>query len=71
MSRGSALHGMADFWKGRPRYGYAALAALQEETWVQPPYWGGPRTYGYESGQFRRMKDELRRVPPAKRVSGE
>ena len=39
---------MADFWKGRPRYGYAALAALQEETWVQPPYWGGPRTYGYE-----------------------
>jgi len=47
-TRGSALHGVADFWKGRPRYGYAALAALTEETWVHPPYWGGPRTYGYE-----------------------
>jgi predicted Zn-dependent protease len=24
-----------------------------------------PRSYGYETGQFRRMKDELRKVPPA------
>jgi hypothetical protein len=47
-TRGSALYGVADFWKGRPRYGFAAVAALIEETWVQPPYWGGPRTYGYE-----------------------
>lgn len=23
-----------------------------------------PRSYGYETGQFRRMKDELRRLPP-------
>src|SRR2546423_15068016 len=45
---GSALPGVADFWKGRARSGYAAVAALTEETWVQPPYWGGPRTYGYE-----------------------
>ena len=47
-TRGSALHGVAEFWKGRPRYGYAAVAKLREEIWVQPPYWGGPRSYGYE-----------------------
>ncbi len=30
------------------------------------------RTYGYETGQFRRMKDELRKVPaPVKRASAE
>ena len=47
-TKGSAIHAVADFWKGRPRYGYAAVAALTDETWFQPPYWGGPRTYGYE-----------------------
>lgn len=47
-TRGSAIHGVVDFWKGRPRYGFAAVAQLGEELWVQPPYWGGPRSYGYE-----------------------
>ena len=35
------------FWAGRPRSGYAIVAQLQNERWVDP-YWGGPRTYGYE-----------------------
>jgi hypothetical protein len=46
-TRGSALHAVDEFWKGRPRYGYAAVATLQRESWVQP-FWAGPRTYGYE-----------------------
>jgi hypothetical protein len=47
-TKGTPLFNVAEFWKGRPRYGFAAVSALTEETWVQPPYWGGPRTYGYE-----------------------
>lgn len=47
-AQGSPLHGIEDFWKGRPRYGFACVAALTDETWIHPPYWGGPRTYGYE-----------------------
>lgn len=46
-TRGSAIYDVAEFWKGRPRYGYAALAELTDEAWVLA-YWGGPRTYGYE-----------------------
>ena len=46
-TRGSKLHDVAPFWSGRPRYGYAAVASLEGETWIEP-YWGGPRTYGYE-----------------------
>ena len=46
-TQGSALHGVAEFWKGRPRYGFAALASLTDEVWVTP-YWAGPRTYAYE-----------------------
>src|SRR2546423_9510799 len=42
-----ALHGLDDFWHGRPRYGYAAMASLERERWVDP-FWAGPRTYGYE-----------------------
>lgn len=44
---GSPLHDMATFWEGRPRYGYAAVATLVAERWIDP-FWGGPRTYGYE-----------------------
>lgn len=46
-TQGTPLHGVADFWKGRPRYGFAAVASLTDEIWVTP-YWGGPRTYAYE-----------------------
>jgi hypothetical protein len=35
------------FWKGRPRLGYAVVASLQHEKWIEP-FWAGPRTYGYE-----------------------
>lgn len=35
------------FWAGRPRAGYAVVATLEQERWVEP-YWGGPRTYAYE-----------------------
>jgi hypothetical protein len=46
-TRGSALHDMEAFWAGRPRYGYAAVASLDSERWIDP-FWAGPRTYGYE-----------------------
>ena len=42
-----ALFGLHAFWQGRPRYGYAAVAALERERLVEP-FWAGPRTYGYE-----------------------
>jgi hypothetical protein len=35
------------FWSGRPRAGYAVVATLQDERWIEP-FWAGPRTYGYE-----------------------
>lgn len=47
-TQGSAIHAVPEFWKGRPRYGFAAVAELYEEVWLTPPYWAGPRTYGYE-----------------------
>jgi hypothetical protein len=47
-TRGSALHGVAEFWKGRPRYGFAAVAAMVDESWLPTPQWSGPRSYGYE-----------------------
>ncbi len=46
-TRDSALNGLDGFWSGRPRYGYAAVASLQGERWIEP-FWAGPRTYGYE-----------------------
>lgn len=46
-TRGAPIFDLADFWKGRPRAGYAAVAALVQERWVEP-HWAGPRTYGYE-----------------------
>ena len=35
------------FWSGRPRRGYAVVALLDQERWVEPA-WRGPRSYGYE-----------------------
>jgi hypothetical protein len=46
-TRGSGIHDLTEFWVGRPRFGYAAVASLRHETWIEP-YWGGPRTYSYE-----------------------
>ena len=56
-TREAALHGMDSFWKGRPRYGYAGVAALHRESWIEP-FWGGPRTYGYE---WVRLEDDPKR----------
>lgn len=44
---GSALHDVGDFWARRARYGYAAVAELEHESWIEP-FWAGPRSYGYE-----------------------
>ena len=46
-TKGSPLFDVTTFWKGRPHYGYAAVAELEGETWVDP-HWAGPRTYSYE-----------------------
>jgi hypothetical protein len=46
-TRGSAIQRMDELWAHRPRYGYAAVATLQQEVWIEP-FWAGPRTYGYE-----------------------
>ena len=46
-TRGAPIHDVDDFWHGRPRAGYAAVAELEFERWVDP-HWAGPRTYGYE-----------------------
>jgi hypothetical protein len=46
-TKGSPLQDIEDFWKGRPRFGYAAVAGLEHEKWIEP-FWAGPRTYGYE-----------------------
>jgi hypothetical protein len=46
-TRGSSIHELDAFWKGRPRYGYAGVAELRREEWIEP-FWAGPRTYGYE-----------------------
>ncbi|MGH2795217.1 MAG: hypothetical protein ACRDKG_13045 [Actinomycetota bacterium] len=47
-TRGSPLHDVEEFWAGRPRVGYAAVAELVQERWLPAPFWAGPRTYGYE-----------------------
>ncbi|MGH2785017.1 MAG: hypothetical protein ACRDJ1_07130 [Actinomycetota bacterium] len=47
-TRGSLLHDVEEFWAGRPRVGYAAVAELVQERWLPAPFWAGPRTYGYE-----------------------
>lgn len=57
-TQGSALFDIKDFWRGRPKYGYAAVASLRGETWVDP-FWAGPRTYGYE---WVLLDDDKKRV---------
>ena len=47
-TRGVPIHDVDDFWQGRPRIGYAAVAQLIQERWLPAPFWAGPRTYGYE-----------------------
>ncbi|MEA2499326.1 MAG: hypothetical protein QOH26_1731 [Actinomycetota bacterium] len=44
---GAPIQNMGGFWAGRPRVGYAVVAELQNERWIEPR-WQGPRTYGYE-----------------------
>lgn len=46
-TQNSTLYELKDFWRGRPRYGYAAVASLRAEAWIEP-FWAGPRSYGYE-----------------------
>jgi hypothetical protein len=46
-TRGSDIYEVKEFWRGRPRFGYAAVAGLKHEHWIEP-FWGGPRTYAYE-----------------------
>lgn len=46
-TRGAPVHDVDSFWAGRPKAGYAAVAELAYERWVEP-HWVGPRTYGYE-----------------------
>jgi hypothetical protein len=46
-TRGAPIHDNADFWAGRPKVGYAVVAELAGERWIEPR-WQGPRTYGYE-----------------------
>jgi len=45
--RASGLDVPESFWTGRPRAGYAIVAELEQERWIDP-FWAGPRTYGYE-----------------------
>jgi hypothetical protein len=47
-TRGAPIHDVEDFWQGRPRIGYAAIAELGHERWLPAPFWAGPRTYAYE-----------------------
>jgi len=47
-TEGSPIHDVEEFWQGRPRVGYAAVAELVQELWLPAPFWAGPRTYGYE-----------------------
>lgn len=57
-TRGTPLYDMENFWAARPRWGYAAVGALKAETWV-PPFWAGPRTYGYD---WVRLEDDKKRA---------
>jgi len=44
---GTPIHDVDDFWAHRPKFGYAVVAELQGEHWIDA-FWAGPRTYGYE-----------------------
>lgn len=56
-TKGSPIHDLDAFWSGRARYGYAGVATLRGERWVEP-FWAGPRTYGYE---WVRLEDDAKR----------
>ena len=43
----SDINKVDGFWAGRPKVGYAVIAELKDERWIDP-HWAGPRTYGYE-----------------------
>lgn len=65
-TKGSPLYEMTGFWTGRPKWGYAAVASLKSEQWV-PPFWAGPRTYGYEwvrLDEDKKVKSWLDRKEP-------
>ncbi|MEA2451474.1 MAG: hypothetical protein QOG04_184 [Actinomycetota bacterium] len=64
---GSAIHDLDDFWAGRPKVGYAVIAELRDERWVDPQ-WAGPRTYGYEWVVLDEKKRDawLEEKPPPK-----
>ena len=57
-TKGAAIHDVEDLWKGRPRFGYAVVASLEHERWIDP-FWGGPRTYQYE---WVTLEDEKKRA---------
>ena len=44
-TRGASIHDVEGFWQHRPRFGYAGVATLERESWIEP-FWAGPRTYG-------------------------
>lgn len=56
-TKGSPIHDLEAFWKGRPRYGYAVVASLKHEKWIDA-FWAGPRTYAYE---WVALEDEKKR----------
>jgi hypothetical protein len=58
-TQGSPIHDVDDFWAGRSRVGYAAVAELHQERWLPAPFWAGPRTYGYE---WVVLEDEAKRA---------
>lgn len=57
-TKGAAVHDLDDFWVGRPRLGFAVVASLEQEKWVEP-FWAGPRTYAYE---WVTLEDEKKRA---------
>jgi hypothetical protein len=72
-TKGSPLHDIEAFWKGRPRYGYAAVATLRGESWLDEPFWAGPRTYGYEwvvMDDQKKASSWLERKPPPRGGTG-
>jgi hypothetical protein len=71
-TKGSPIYEVDSFWTGRPKYGYAAVASLMSENWIEP-FWAGPRSYGYE---WVLLDDDRKRSSwldrkPAPRTAGE
>jgi hypothetical protein len=71
-AKGSYIHEVDEFWRGRPRYGYASVVALHGESWIEP-FWAGPRTYGYEWVLLetdQKRSSWLEAKPPPRRGQG-